>query len=130
MIFTYGENKAEAKGKKRRIQEMTAIFIKRHYTDTMASVWFFVPNLIGYARILLLVAASFFPRNPLFFLSLTGLSMGLDFFDGIAARKLNQCSKLGEWLDVVCDKYCFSILFSPFKTLFLLFSCNTLYQRK
>lgn len=31
------------------------------------------------------------------------LSCSLDFFDGCLARKLDQCSRLGEVLDVVCD---------------------------
>ena len=56
-------------------------------------VYFYVPNLIGYLRVLLLfVAYTAYPDNfTVFFLSYF-TSFILDAADGIAARALNQCS--------------------------------------
>ena len=64
----------------------------------------YVPNLIGYVRLLLIVYALHFVQTdaPVFVLIWT-ISCALDFFDGLAARRLGQCSRLGELLDVVCD---------------------------
>ncbi|XP_063396386.1 uncharacterized protein LOC134680990 [Mytilus trossulus] len=66
-------------------------------------VLFFVPNIIGYFRLALLCASLWFYSNPVWFLSLYGLSAFLDGFDGYFARKLNQTSVFGAWFDVVID---------------------------
>ncbi|XP_060606730.1 uncharacterized protein LOC132759023, partial [Ruditapes philippinarum] len=66
-------------------------------------VLFYVPNIIGYVRILLLVASLFYYDKPLYFLILYGVSVALDALDGILARKLNQTSVFGAWFDVLID---------------------------
>jgi hypothetical protein len=64
----------------------------------------YVPNLLGYVRLLLLLGATaFVTTSPLVFVVLWALSCGLDFFDGYLARRLAQTSRLGELLDVVTD---------------------------
>jgi len=64
----------------------------------------YVPNLLGYVRLLLLLGATAFATtSPLVFVVLWALSCGLDFFDGYLARRLAQTSRLGELLDVVTD---------------------------
>lgn len=68
-----------------------------------------IPNLISVSRLLLLIPiAWFFPKpgvhNQLYtlgFIIIAGLS---DFFDGFAARKLNQRTELGLLLDPLIDK--------------------------
>lgn len=68
-------------------------------------VFMYVPNLIGYARVLLNIACcfTFFSHYVLtFWMYLT--SFVLDLFDGYYARKLKQCSKLGIVLDMVTDR--------------------------
>lgn len=60
----------------------------------------FVPNLIGYLRLFLLYIYITKPTTPL---SILLVSLFLDFFDGYLARKLNQCSRFGEVLDVFID---------------------------
>ncbi|XP_028670639.1 CDP-diacylglycerol--inositol 3-phosphatidyltransferase [Erpetoichthys calabaricus] len=69
------------------------------------NIFLFVPNLIGYCRILFaFVAFAFMPTNPLlaaFFYLLSGL---LDAFDGHAARALNQGTKFGAMLDMLTDR--------------------------
>jgi phosphatidylserine synthase len=50
----------------------------------------YVPNLIGYTRIILGVAAFAFVRNPLVFIALYFTSQGLDAVDGVCARACNQ----------------------------------------
>eukprot|EP00808_Paulinella_micropora_P023128 g32248.t1 len=73
----------------------------------MVSVYFYVPNLIGYARIILLFVAYELHRYP-DKIQLTGLayflSCFLDALDGLAARALNQSSKFGAVLDMVTDR--------------------------
>ena len=64
----------------------------------------FVPNLIGYLRLLLIIYALHFAHTDApVFVRIWTISCALDFFDGLAARRLGQCSRLGELLDLVCD---------------------------
>ncbi|XP_073258705.1 uncharacterized protein [Porites lutea] len=67
------------------------------------NVLLFVPNLIGYVRLILLVASWIFFSNPVLFLSFYTASVLLDGIDGIVARQLNQTSAFGAWLDILCD---------------------------
>ncbi|XP_065831345.1 CDP-diacylglycerol--glycerol-3-phosphate 3-phosphatidyltransferase-like [Oscarella lobularis] len=69
----------------------------------MTSVFFFLPNLIGYARLSLLLVSFVFFDFPILFLFIYGLSAALDGFDGYVARKWKQTSAFGAWLDVVTD---------------------------
>eukprot|EP00118_Oscarella_pearsei_P010334 m.63034 g.63034 ORF g.63034 m.63034 type:complete len:195 (+) comp35128_c0_seq6:74-658(+) len=69
----------------------------------MTSVYLFVPNLIGYARLVLVLLAYVLFHYPIPFLVIYGFSAALDGFDGYAARKYNQMSAFGAWLDVVVD---------------------------
>jgi CDP-diacylglycerol--inositol 3-phosphatidyltransferase len=65
----------------------------------------YVPNLIGYGRIALLILAYlFYTTNFAIFVSCYFLSFVLDAVDGIAARALNQCSKFGACLDMLIDR--------------------------
>ncbi|XP_048476874.1 CDP-diacylglycerol--inositol 3-phosphatidyltransferase [Rhincodon typus] len=71
----------------------------------MVSVFLFVPNLIGYSRIFLALAAFYFmPSSPKLATGLYLLSSFLDSFDGHAARLLNQCSRFGMMLDMLTDR--------------------------
>lgn len=69
------------------------------------NVFLFVPNLIGYARIVLAFIAFFLmpccPWPAVFCYLLSAL---LDAFDGHAARALNQSSKFGAMLDMLTDR--------------------------
>ncbi|XP_049652701.1 LOW QUALITY PROTEIN: CDP-diacylglycerol--inositol 3-phosphatidyltransferase [Accipiter gentilis] len=69
------------------------------------NVFLFVPNLIGYAR-LVLAAISFYlmPRSPGPAAACYGLSALLDAVDGQAARLLGQGSRLGAMLDMLTDR--------------------------
>ncbi len=74
----------------------------------MATFWqvcLFVPNLICYARLLLLIPFAVLHSCDQYEAALVvyGISTALDFVDGVAARALNQCSKFGEVLDVIVD---------------------------
>ncbi|XP_045172543.1 uncharacterized protein LOC123534382 [Mercenaria mercenaria] len=66
-------------------------------------VLLYIPNIIGYARLVLLVASLIVYKTPLQFLVLYGVSVALDGLDGILARKLNQTSAFGAWFDVLID---------------------------
>jgi len=69
------------------------------------NVYLFVPNVIGYARILLALLSFWsMPTDP-FRASLCYLVSGLlDAFDGYAARLLNQSSRFGAMLDQLTDR--------------------------
>ncbi|KAJ2359892.1 phosphatidylinositol synthase 1 (CDP-alcohol phosphatidyltransferase1) [Coemansia sp. RSA 2607] len=79
---------------------------------THRNVFWFVPNLIGYTRVFLTVVAgySMFASRPILMTLSYALSELLDAADGHYARKLNQCSKFGEVLDMVTDRCTTTIL--------------------
>ena len=59
------------------------------------NIFLFVPNLIGYARVILAIASLFYMSNsPYTAMILYWLSAFLDAFDGMAARALNQGNAL------------------------------------
>lgn len=71
----------------------------------MVSRFLYVPNLIGYSRIILSFAAYFYADvSPYIFVFCYSLSEILDMFDGIAARYFNQSTKFGAMLDMVTDR--------------------------
>lgn len=83
--------------------------LKMAATATRTDVFWFIPNLIGYVRILMALAAfvlmsvngnDYWSLAVLLYLS----SFVGDLFDGWAARKLDQCSVLGGLLDMVTDR--------------------------
>ena len=66
-----------------------------------------MPNLIGYVRIALGIAAFSFAREPAswrWFFWLYFVSYALDAVDGVAARALGQTSRLGALLDMMTDR--------------------------
>ncbi|XP_068027326.1 LOW QUALITY PROTEIN: CDP-diacylglycerol--inositol 3-phosphatidyltransferase [Melanerpes formicivorus] len=68
-------------------------------------VFLFVPNIIGYARILLAAIAFYLlPGQPGVAMSCYGLSALLDAVDGHMARLLDQGSRLGAMLDMLTDR--------------------------
>jgi CDP-diacylglycerol--inositol 3-phosphatidyltransferase len=65
----------------------------------------YVPNLIGYARVILLFMCYFVMiKNYLLAILFYSVSSLLDAFDGYYARKLNQSSKFGGLLDMLTDR--------------------------
>ncbi|XP_030299274.1 uncharacterized protein LOC115597481 [Sparus aurata] len=61
------------------------------------------PNIIGYIRIGLVLAAWAASGTPALFVPLFSVSTALDGVDGWLARRLGQSSRFGAWLDVVVD---------------------------
>lgn len=69
------------------------------------NVFMFVPNLIGYARIILALASFYtMPHKPILTLSFYFMSTFLDAFDGFAARLFNQSTRFGAMLDQLTDR--------------------------
>lgn len=69
------------------------------------NVFLFVPNLIGYVRIILaFISFYYMPTHPIIAASTYILSGFLDNFDGHAARCLNQGTKFGAMLDMLTDR--------------------------
>lgn len=82
-------------------------------TRSFVDVLLYVPNLIGYARVVLTGAFFYYAFEKdhwLFAIACYIASFSLDFFDGFFARLLNQCSKLGQVLDMVTDRVSTAIL--------------------
>ncbi|KAI6150342.1 CDP-diacylglycerol-inositol 3-phosphatidyltransferase [Pisolithus tinctorius] len=69
------------------------------------NVFLFVPNLIGYTRVILAgLSLHFMSYHPRYCTLLYGISCLLDAVDGLAARTLGQTSKFGAVLDMVTDR--------------------------
>ncbi|XP_063602331.1 CDP-diacylglycerol--inositol 3-phosphatidyltransferase-like [Penaeus indicus] len=69
------------------------------------NIFLFVPNLIGYGRIILaLLSFYYMPHNHVMAAAMYLLSGFLDAFDGHAARLLNQGTKFGAMLDQLTDR--------------------------
>ena len=68
-------------------------------------VVFYVPNILGYLRILLafLGLKHALRLHPSKALNTWIASALLDMIDGVAARRLNQCSRFGMLLDIIAD---------------------------
>ncbi|KAG7810751.1 hypothetical protein KL921_002379 [Ogataea angusta] len=73
---------------------------------TPSHIFRFIPNIIGYVRVLTLIASLFTMQNhPKFTMwVLYSTSCLLDAFDGYAARKLDQSTTFGAVLDMVTDR--------------------------
>ncbi|KAI1289621.1 CDP-diacylglycerol--inositol 3-phosphatidyltransferase [Halotydeus destructor] len=80
-------------------------------SSQVENIFLFVPNLIGYARIVLaFVSFYYMPFDHVrasFCYLLSGL---LDAFDGYAARYLNQSTKFGAILDQITDRCALMVL--------------------
>eukprot|EP00898_Chlorokybus_atmophyticus_P008439 jgi/Chlat1/8597/Chrsp86S08020 len=92
----------------------------------MVSVYLYVPNLIGYARVAFAMTAFALAfKDKALFVILYFLSFACDELDGRFARLLNQTSSFGAVLDMVTDRVCTaSLLFTLshlYKEHFLLF---------
>ncbi len=73
-----------------------------------SDVLVYVPNLIGYSRVILtltsLILMICFPEKWIFATVLYVSSFVGDLFDGMAARKFDQCSTFGGLIDMVTDR--------------------------
>eukprot|EP01083_Nonionella_stella_P130070 394733_1 len=70
----------------------------------MVSVFLYVPNIVGYIRIMLCIwGISYMTTSSEYFLLLQFINCCLDYVDGYLARKLNQKSRFGALFDVVID---------------------------
>jgi len=69
------------------------------------NVFLFVPNIIGYTRVIMAVLSlHYMSYHPIYCTLLYSISCLLDAVDGQAARALGQTSKFGAVLDMVTDR--------------------------
>lgn len=77
-------------------------------TVTPVNVLLYVPNLIGYGRIIFtltsLILMTIAPSQWIISIALYVASFVGDLFDGMAARKYNQTSTFGGLMDMVTDR--------------------------
>ncbi|CAG7849601.1 CDP-diacylglycerol--inositol 3-phosphatidyltransferase; AltName: Full=Phosphatidylinositol synthase; Short=PI synthase; Short=PtdIns synthase [Serendipita indica DSM 11827] len=94
------------KGRRATLSDVDAS--QAHYIATKTTdenVYLFVPNLIGYARVILAALALYYmPFHPRYCTLLYGASTLLDAADGYAARTLKQASQFGAVLDMIVDR--------------------------
>ncbi|GAB1602158.1 CDP-diacylglycerol--inositol 3-phosphatidyltransferase-like [Argonauta hians] len=75
-------------------------------SESIETIFLFVPNLIDYGRVVFAFAAFYFMQTNYQLAAFLYLLSGfLDSFDGHAARVLNQGSKLGAMLDQLIDRF-------------------------
>lgn len=84
-----------------------------------ANVYLWIPNLIGYGRIVFaFLAFRVAFTQPLLFCAYYALSQLLDAFDGWAARVFSQSSQFGAVLDMVTDRFSTMILCAILSSLY------------
>lgn len=72
---------------------------------TVKDILLYIPNLIGYFRIITGIISFLCMKNhPVLTSIFYGISGFLDAFDGYAARKYNQGTRFGAVLDMVTDR--------------------------
>ncbi|RCK55594.1 CDP-diacylglycerol--inositol 3-phosphatidyltransferase [Candida viswanathii] len=72
---------------------------------TVQDILLYIPNLIGYFRIITAIISFLCMKNhPVLTSIFYGISGFLDAFDGYAARKYNQGTRFGAVLDMVTDR--------------------------
>ena len=79
----------------------------------MSNSIFTIPNILDFIRILSAPIIMWLIINGYRNASLIVLSIAFttDLFDGFIARKLNQTSKLGTYIDPIADKFLFTFVF-------------------
>ena len=83
----------------------------RNFMAARGSVFLYVPNLIGYVRVILgIVSFAYAFDNYKLAVVAYSASQLLDALDGYAARALNQSSMFGAVLDMVTDRVSSNIL--------------------
>lgn len=83
---------------------LEATFNALNITMMPTPVALYVPNLLGYARILLAFCGLyFFSTSPVWAVACWIIAAILDLFDGHFARKLKQCSTFGVLVDIAAD---------------------------
>lgn len=92
------------------------------------NIFLFIPNIIGYSRIVLAIASLYYmPLHPRTCCLLYSISCLLDALDGYAARYFSQSTRFGAVLDMVTDRCTTSCLLvflsSAFPRWSLVFQC-------
>lgn len=87
-------------------------------TKSEIPIYLYVPNLIGYLRLILVILAGFFSYDWRVFIPCYLVSFTLDFFDGFFARKLQQTSQFGALLDMFVDRGSITTLFCVLSSLY------------
>ncbi|CAE6521904.1 unnamed protein product [Rhizoctonia solani] len=108
----FGVDKAQLDRRRRGsdvVDGKLALDLATHTYDE--NVYLFVPNLIGYTRVILVgISLHYMGSHPNTCTLLYGVSALLDAVDGQAARALGQTSKFGAVLDMVTDRCATSCL--------------------
>lgn len=80
--------------------------------------WLYVPNIVGYVRIVFTIIAFYDWRTPGHFFWYYYFGFALDAVDGLAARVLKQSSEFGAQLDMLTDRCATGALLTLLSTLY------------
>jgi CDP-diacylglycerol--inositol 3-phosphatidyltransferase len=69
-----------------------------------SKIYLYIPNLVDYLRLILIVISFYFYTSPILFIILYSIAYFLDDLDGILARYLNQKSTFGATIDMIIDR--------------------------
>ena len=112
-MVTTRSTRSKSKGKRSNSSSKTTTKNGTTTRRSYVNVLLYVPNLIGYLRVFmtgLFLHYAFDSSNYELAIGAYITSFTLDFFDGYFARLLNQCSKLGQVLDMVTDRVSTAVL--------------------
>lgn len=62
------------------------------------------PDIVSVLSIFTMATAFMYPINDWWIFLFVFISMILDWFDGVIARKFNRVSRRGYWVDMICDR--------------------------
>ena len=88
--------------------------IKSNSKISHTKILLFVPNLIDYTRYFLVLTGMYFAFNEKYWLHFTiyyYVAIAMDIVDGSCARRLDQVTRYGSCLDMVCDRASVSMMY-------------------
>ena len=84
------------------------------YKITHNKILLYIPNLIDYTRYCLAITGMYYAFNYqywLHFIIYYYVAIAMDIIDGSCARRLDQESRYGSCLDMVCDRASVSMMY-------------------
>lgn len=108
LIFSHGQRSLTHKSRISYLRTTAQASSTMTKQPTAGDVLIYIPNIIGYLRVVLTLTSITLmicsPVHWIFAIACYVASFVGDMFDGMAARKFNQCSTFGGLIDMVTDR--------------------------